>query len=131
MRHQHLTRSAALALTLAALAAPTAAAQDDLRSPDARDAARTSSLAGTTATSARDLRTPDARDAASGRGAFSAPEVTVIKVPQASPSPAGGIDWVDVGIGAGSLLGLILLGLASTIAVSHRRQGGRLVVGER
>ena len=43
----------------------TAAAQD-LRSPDTRDAARTSSLAGTTEP-AQDLRSPDARDAAEGR----------------------------------------------------------------
>jgi hypothetical protein len=33
MNHRRLTRSAALSLALAALAAPTAAAQQDLRSP--------------------------------------------------------------------------------------------------
>jgi hypothetical protein len=42
----------------------TAAAQD-FRSPDTRDAARTSSLAGTVEP-AQDLRSPDARDAAEG-----------------------------------------------------------------
>lgn len=37
MNHHRLTRSAALGLALAALAAPTAAAQQALRSPDTRD----------------------------------------------------------------------------------------------
>jgi hypothetical protein len=60
MRHDRVTRTAALALALAALAAPTAAAQQqDLRSPDARDTAR----AAPTAAQQRDLRSPDARDA--------------------------------------------------------------------
>jgi hypothetical protein len=39
MRQHRLTRSAALAAAVAALAAPTAAAQQDLRNPDTRDAA--------------------------------------------------------------------------------------------
>ena len=48
MNPHRFTRPAALGLALAALAAPTAGAQQDLRTPDARDAAATSSLAGTT-----------------------------------------------------------------------------------
>jgi hypothetical protein len=115
MSHHRLTRSAALGLTLAALTAPTAAAQQqqDLRSPDTRDAARAAQIP-------RDLRSPDTRDAAAGRGTFSAPQVTVIKVPQPAPS-AGGIDWGDAGIGAGAAIGLTLLALGSTLAIAHRR----------
>jgi len=127
MNPHRFTRPAALGLTLAALAAPTAAAQQDLRSPDARDAARTSSLAGTTSTPRQDLRPPDTRDYAEGRGTFNAPEVTVVKLAQPAPAPAGdgGIDWGDVGIGAGGALGLALLALGGTFAVVHRRQGAR------
>jgi hypothetical protein len=119
MNRYRLTRSAALGLTLAALAAPTAAAQQDLRSPDARDAARAAELAQDQP--GRDLRSPDARDAAEGRGSFNAPEVTVVKVTEPSPS-GGGIDWGDAGIGAGGLLGLVLLALGSTLAITRRRQ---------
>jgi hypothetical protein len=128
MNSHRFTRPAALGLTVAALAAPTAVAQPlDLRSPDARDAARTGSLAGTTSTPRQDLRSPDTRDYAEGRGTFNAPEVTIVKLAQPAPAPAGdgGIDWGDVGIGAGGALGLALLALGGTFAVVQRRQGAR------
>ena len=130
MRHHRLTRSAALGLALAALAAPTAVAQQqDLRSPDTRDAASAgerpamAEARSEASTERQDLRSPDARDAAAGRGTFSAPAVMVVKVPASSPS-AGGIDWRDAGIGAGGLLVLILVGLAGSVGAVHRRQGG-------
>ena len=118
MSQQHLKRTTALSLAVAALAAPAAAAQQqDLRSPDARDAAAP------TAQVRQDLRSPDSTDAAAGRGTFSAPEVTVIRLPQSAPSPSpGGMDWADAGIGAAGLLGVILVAL-STLAVVRRRQG--------
>jgi hypothetical protein len=134
-----LARSAALALALAALAVPTAAAQQqDLRTPDARDAARPAQAspdlrtpdardAARLAQSSPDLRTPDARDAATRPGASSAPDVTVVKVP-APERPAGGIDWGDAGIAAGAALGLILLALGGTVAIAHRRRGARSAV---
>jgi hypothetical protein len=128
MSHHRLTRSAALGLALAALAAPAAAAaqQQDLRSPDTRDAPRPAQIlpraygGPQVAQTSRDLRSPDTRDAAAGRGTFSAPQVTVIRVPQPAPS-AGGIDWGDAGIGAGAAIGLTLLALGSTLAIAHRR----------
>jgi hypothetical protein len=115
MSHHRLTRSAALGLALAALSAPTATAQQqqDLRRPDTRDAARAAQIP-------RDLRSPDTRDAAAGRGTLSAPQVTVIKVPQTADS-ASGLDWGDAGIGAGAAIGLTLLALGSTRAIAHRR----------
>jgi hypothetical protein len=123
MNQSRLTRPAALGLALAALAAPTAGAQQDLRSPDARDAAQAAEARQDQP--AQDLRSPDARDAGEGRGTFNAPEVTVVKVTDPSPA-SGGLDWGDAGIGAGGLLGLILLGLGSALAVVHHRQRGHV-----
>jgi hypothetical protein len=140
MNRHRLARSAALGLALAALAASTVSA----RPADLRSQAGTSSLAGTTSPPGQDLRSPDARDAAlsadarqgqphqdlrspdtrdyaEGRGTFSAPEVTIVKVID-PPPPSAGIDWGDAGIGAGGMLGLILLALGSMLAVVHRRQ---------
>ena len=120
--HPHrITRSAALGLTLAALAASTASAVPaDLRSPDARDAARTAEAA--TGGPRQDLRSPDARDLAAGRGTFSAPEVTVVKVSEPAPAAptAGGLDWTDAGIGAGGMLGLVLIGVGGTLVIMRR-----------
>ena len=135
MNRHRLARSAALGLALAAFAASTATAQPATSQP-----AGTSSLAGTTSTRhpgpaqrrrarrrpirraqpQQDLRSPDTRDLAEGRGTFSAPEVTVVKVTEPAP-PSAGIDWGDAGIGAGGMLGLILLALGSILAVVHRR----------
>ena len=118
MHTRRITRSAALGLTLAALAAPTAVAVPaDLRSPDARDAAVTAKAA--TGGPQQDLRSPDARDYASGRGTFSAPDVTVVKVSDPAPT-AGGLDWADAGIGAGGMLGLILVGVGGAVLIMRR-----------
>jgi hypothetical protein len=134
MNRHRLARSAALGLALAALAASTASAntvdlrsqmgssslagttssapRQDLRSADARDAARSADAR--QGQPQQDLRSPDTRDLAEGRGTFSAPEVTVVKVTE--PAPPG------AGIGAGTMLGLILLALGSSLVVVHRRQ---------
>jgi hypothetical protein len=126
---RRLTRSTAVGLALAALAAPTALAdphaadmharaesaqKQDLRSPDTRDAA-------TRAETKQDLRSPDARDAGEGRGTYTAPNVMIVKVPEPVQADDG-LDWADAGIGAGGLLGLMLLGLGGSLAVVHRRQ---------
>jgi hypothetical protein len=126
MNRRRLARSAALGLALAALAAPTASAKH----VDLRSQMGTSSLAGTTSPAPRqDLRSPDARDAAEGRGTFSAPEVTVLKVTEPDAPPSAGIDWGDAGIGAGGMLGLILLALGSILAVGHRSEGSGDALG--
>ena len=102
----------------------------------------------------QDLRSPDARDAAAGRGTVNAPDAitsqvftdrqraivegfkrspsyhralreaaTVVKPPQPAPVRGDdGIDWGDAGIGAASLLGLIALALAGTMTILHRRR---------
>jgi hypothetical protein len=77
----------------------TAAAQD-LRSPDTRDAARTSSLAGTTEP-AQDLRSPDARDAAEGLlpgqpnwpGHYLAPDA-----PELPATPSDDMPWLLIAL---------------------------------
>ena len=126
---RRITRSTAVCMALAALAAPTALAdphaadvharaeaaqKQDLRSPDTRDTA-------TRAETKQDLRSPDTRDASEGRGTYTTPNVMIVKVPEPVQAE-GGIDWADAGIGAGGLLGLTLLGLGGSLAVVHRRQ---------
>jgi hypothetical protein len=121
MRHilLGLTKWGAPALVVGALAAPTAGAQSiqDMRSPDARDAA-------TRVQSSPDLRSPDVRDAAHGRGTASAPQIEVMKVSRPPVSGSGGFDWADAGIGAGAVFGLVLLGLGATLVVAHRGRAG-------
>lgn len=121
MKRHRITTSAVLGLAIAAVAAPSpATAYTDLRSPDARDSARIVEERQSQA-QGMDLRSPDARDAAEGRGTFSAPEVTVVRIDEPSPSSSGGLDWGDVGIGAGGLFGLILLTSGAILAVMHRK----------
>jgi hypothetical protein len=111
-----LSRTAAMAVAVAALAAPAAHAQGQL-TPDARDAA-TGWHGGRPY---QNLGSPDAQDAARGVGTYSAPEVTVLKVPQPAPA-SGGVDWADVGIGAGGVLGLVLLAGGGAALVARRRE---------
>lgn len=97
------------AFVVAALAAASAgAAGQDLRSPDARDAAL-SSQAG----SYQDLRSPDARDAARPEA------LTSPAVDQAAGSP--GRDWSDVGFVAGGLLTVVLALGALSVLIRRRR----------
>ena len=104
----------------------------------------------------QDLRSPDARDAAAGRGTFTSRDVsspqmftdrqrvvvtrfkrsppyqqalreaiTAVKPPQPAPVRADdGIDWRDAGIGAASLLGVIALGLVGAMTILQRRRRG-------
>jgi hypothetical protein len=128
MTHRHLTHTAALGLAVAAIAAPVAAAQQDLRSPDAVDAAQTA-LARGHDQQAQDNRSPDARDAAQGRGTFTAPRVTVVKVAQPTATTSGGFDWGDAGIGAGGVLALVLIATGGALMVTHHRRGGTAASG--
>src|SRR5215470_15425868 len=110
-----LRKLAALALTAVLLAAGAPAAQaaplgQDLRSPDARDAAgrppeRVYSFYTTDATHIQDLRSPDARDAANP-----------VEVPPAISRPVRVVDtdttgfsWADAAIGAAISFGVMLL----------------------
>jgi hypothetical protein len=123
-------RSAVIGVAVATLAVSPAAAQQDLRSPDTRDAASgrwimpEEGLPAYPTPSDRprdrqDLRSPDTRDAATGRDVSDSPQVTVVRLPQPAPVPAGGIDWDDVVMSAA--VALVLIGL-STAAVLYRRR---------
>jgi hypothetical protein len=135
MSPQRLTHPAALAFTLAAIAVPSTAAAQDLRSPDARAAAPVVraahdlrspdarySVAPDVAYTGGDLRTPDSRDAGAGRGTFSAPDVMVVRVDKPAPAApsSDGIDWADAGVG-GALLALVALALGGAFVIAHRR----------
>jgi len=65
------------------------------------------------------VRRPGDDPAGDGRGTFSAPEVTVVKLSEPSPT-AGGLDWADAGIGAGGMLGLVLVGAGSALLITRR-----------
>jgi hypothetical protein len=111
IRRSHILMTAAL---LAVCAAP-AYGYQDLRSPDARDAAIASIESGK-----QDLRSPDARDA--GR------EPTTVPVPEpvieVREVPGSGFDWGDAGIGAAGLLALLsIAGGLTLLAVGRRRRG--------
>jgi hypothetical protein len=108
---RRLTRSTAVGLAIAALAAPTALADPHAADMHAR----------AEAAQKQDLRSPDARDAGEGRGTYTAPNVMIVKVPEPMEAE-GGLDWADVGLGAGGLLGLMMLGFGGSLAVVHRRQ---------
>jgi len=115
----------ATAFVFAALVAP-AGAQQDLRSPDARDAARMAD-----GIVSRDLRSPDARDAArlpnGGR-----PSDVSTPVQQVTESPSGGFDWGDAGIGAAGMLAIVALATGSALLITgyrRRRRGFHVATG--
>jgi hypothetical protein len=121
-----LRKRTALALTTVLLAAgaPAAQAGQDLRSPDARDAAgrppeRVYSYYGTDETHVQDLRSPDTRDLSSPVQAPT--EIRSVRV----VAPGGtGFDWADAAIGAAISFGLVLL-VGGGVAVVSRRHGLR------
>jgi hypothetical protein len=128
MSHRLLTHTAAVALAVAAVAAPVAVAGPvDLRSPDAVDAASAVTQRAHDQQS-QDLRSPDAADSAAGRGTFTAPRVTVVKVAEPSQTTGGGFDWGDAGIGAGGVLALVLIAVGASLMVTHRRRGGTAAI---
>lgn len=129
MKQSRFARTAALALAVCAITAPVAGATtsftkpghdyQDLRSPDTRDRAEQTSQA---SPPRQDLRSPDTRDLADGRTrSAAAPDITVVKTVE-PVSSGGGLDVGDAGIGAGIMLGLILVALGGSLAVMHRRR---------
>jgi hypothetical protein len=127
MFNLHLHRTAlsaglATTLALAVSGAPAALAQrNDLRTPDARDAA----AAIRTAT---DLRSPDARHVDAGGRIVAAGPPTWPLTPQplnrpraaVSAPPTSGLDWSSAGIGAAALLAALALALVGIGGVRRR-----------
>jgi hypothetical protein len=124
----HITRCVLIAITATAAIAPAAAAQQDLRSPDTRQAAmrpeRVQDLrspdaqdAARQAEAPQDLRSPDTVDLAAGRGPDTAPIVEFVEV--AEPN---GFDWADAGVGAGAGIGLVLIGAGTAMTAARMRR---------
>ena len=133
------------AAVMAVCAAPASATTyDDLRSPDAKDAARE---AGAVTQTSQDLRSPDAKDAAASRGLYESergpyvldrgygspdavdvardlPPVQIQAPVVAVTDSPSGFDWGDAGIGAAGMLGLfsIAAGLALMLTARRRRR---------
>jgi hypothetical protein len=126
---KHIQAGAVASLLAAlSLAGPAHAAQQDLRSPDARDAAtahaqqRAENLTG--GVRAPDLRTPDARDSATPVAATPVAATPVARTPHAPTvveiNSAQGFDWASAGIGAGGGIALVVMALAGAAAVTGR-----------
>jgi hypothetical protein len=118
-------RSAIACGIVLTLAVPgTALAQQDLRSPDARDAA----IRATSAVNSPQIFTDRQRalverykQTPSYQAALR--DARIAGAPQAAAAPSdSGLDWGDAGIGAAGMLGLTLIGLGGAVAVNHRRQ---------
>ena len=124
-----LTRAGAVALAVAAAAAPAAVAKPmdapaDYKLPQGFQTADPSDAS---PGPSQDFRTPDTRDYADGRGTYNAPEVIVVKQPVVQPA-ADGMDWADIGLGAGSVMGLSLIALGGGLLIVRRR-GAQPVAG--
>jgi hypothetical protein len=116
MYNSRICRTAAATLAIAAIAAPAASAMPVGDGPITRGLYEP-----VPAEQTQDLRPPDVRDYAEGRGTYNAPEVVVVKAPAPEPvSAGGGIDWADVGMGAGGLLAIVAIGAGGAVAI-HRR----------
>ncbi len=120
------------------LAAPsTAGAQQDLRSPDARDA-------GVVVTAPQDMRSPDARDAAAvgtvpqdmrspdARDAAQPnPPRPVSRTASPATGVANGFGWADAGIGAAGMLGIVLAVGGIALLTTHQRRRDHVSVAGR
>jgi hypothetical protein len=122
--HSRLQRIAALAVTVAALAAPVASAQQDLRSPDARDAARVSAPSAPALAGSAAYPSPTRPDPALAQeryySSYGDPE-PVIPSPQPA-SPDGGIGWLPVVLLAASGVLVVAGGSWSLRRVRVRRR---------
>jgi hypothetical protein len=155
LRRSHILTTAAL---LAVCAAPASAVPyEDLRSGGAEAngdvAPPPSSIAASAADEYQDLRSPDAKDAArdlpsepvthSAPGIYTDSERRLVESPEvqqmvnriideitaASPvvevrAPSGGFDWADAGIGAAGMLALLSIAAGSALMLTGRRRGG-------
>jgi hypothetical protein len=121
LRRNHLIVAALVALFVLPASA---AAQQDLRSPDAADAAAHRGLYETEKDAyvlERDYGSPDAADAARDLPPVQVPTPVV----EVSGAPSGGFDWGDAGIGAAGMLALFSIAAGSGLLLvgRKRRQG--------
>lgn len=118
MNAHRITTTAGTLLATATLAAAPAAATEpvtqDLRSPDARDAA--AAAIAKSKLPAQDLRSPDARDAANPV------RPVVVQIPAAAP-PDAGLEWDSAAIGALAGAGLMISLVGGGVLIIRRRPG--------
>lgn len=128
-RRRRLVAGLTLGLATAALAAPAAQADrwyDDSAQAQTSTSSRPDDRAGAriTATSlvqANDVAhhvRPDDRSGVRGVGAIQAPEQ-----PVSAPAAGDGFNWGDAGVGAGSILGALLLAGAAMLTLRRGRTG--------
>jgi hypothetical protein len=138
-RNTILTTAAVVAVFAVPASAQT---YDDLRSPDAKDAARE---AGAPTAPSQDMRPPDVKDGAEGRGPYAddsgpyvlertygspdAADAAGDRSPAQIPAPVvtvreapGGFSWGDAGIGAAGMLALFSIAAGSALLVAGRRR---------
>jgi hypothetical protein len=118
-----LTLTAALAACALPGYAGAAQSAQDLRSPDARDAAEHMGIYDLGVTPTQDLRSPDARDAARDAQPFSTPATP--PVADVTPATESGFDWGDAGIGAAVMLALLTIGAGSLLLLAGPRRRRR------
>jgi hypothetical protein len=114
----------AAVLATAAVVPAASAANTDLRSPDARDAARA-----VVVTNGQDLRSPDARDASrvdvvSNGQDLRSPDASDAARPSLTPvqsTPDNGTDWGEIGMITGAVV--LALGGAGAVFYITRRRG--------
>lgn len=117
-RIQLITTTAAV---MALCAAPASAVTyEDLRSPDAKDAARESAAVQTS----QDLRSPDAKDAARAAAGYRPPVQIPAPTVEVRQVPTSGFDWGDAGIGAAGVLALFSIAAGSALLLTGRRRRG-------
>jgi hypothetical protein len=150
LRRSHILTTAAL---VAVCATPASAATDEeLRSGGAAAsgdvAPPPSSIAASATDEYQDLRSPDAVDAAEHRGLYepmpaergpyvlerdygspdaadAARDLPPVQIPApvvAAGEPSGGFDWGDAGIGAAAMLALFSIAAGSALLLSGRRR---------
>jgi hypothetical protein len=137
MNAHRITTTAGTLLATATLAAAPAAAStqpvyQDLRSPDARDAA----AAAMAKSPSQDLRSPDARDAAAAamakspsqdlrspdaRDAANPVRPVVVQIPAPPPEPDAGLAWDSAAIGALAGAGLMISLVGGGVLIVRRR----------
>jgi hypothetical protein len=117
LHHQHIRTTAAIALALAALAAPAAAAHGGHASwvvrpnPDQQAAELARAAAARPAPTTWVVRpNPDEQNPPPA-------PTTIVRV----TTPTGGLDWGDAGIGAAAGVALSMIALGGTLAVSQWR----------
>jgi hypothetical protein len=92
-----------------------ASAPQDLRSPDARDAALAAEAA-----PPQDLRSPDARDAARDVEPAAA-EAAGVSANRSAPSVSDGFEWGHAGIGAAVMLALLSMASGMVLLAGRSR----------